>query len=299
MRQGNLYLQVWLRDQIRQGLASLQAQPEQYWDDFAALMVDHKLGAIARRIQKIKSLLSAQHNIGALMHEFADLHLFCQGFERLDQVPDTVRDELLKLGGMSHRKEEILARTGQIDYWLVVGVRQYAEEKLNVRRTWLLGEECGKFALILDFSWGNQGFVIDYVAGSAFKGEIVFYPGITPLRALVKHSELEARAFSTPPGVEGINNMSRDFSKQLAQNPWLRSYPYLLTDVVPFKHEEDLDFRLIDRNRNFISFSGAHEQASWKLFALGGLEPVDVFGEWDGYQLSVLSAFRDGRLIVL
>ena len=121
-------------------------------------MVDHKLGAIARRIQKIKLLLSSEHDVSNIIHEIAELYLFCRSFERIDQLSGPMRSELLQLGGKSYRKEAILKDAGQEDYWLILGVRKYAEEKLNVRRTWLLGEESRKFALILDFSWGNRDF---------------------------------------------------------------------------------------------------------------------------------------------
>ena len=299
MKQGNQYLRVWLSDQVRQGLASLQAQPEQYWEDFAALMVDHKLGGIARRIHKIKSYLSSQHNVSDIMDEFAEIYLFCRGFDRIHVHSDAIRSDLLQIGGVSFRKEEIIRNSGLEDYWLILGTRTHAEEKLQVRRTWLLGEESARFAMILDFSWGTRSWEVDYIPGSAFRGEIVFYPGALPLRGLVKHSKLEARGFKTPAGHHCIHELVEDHTIKLTKNPWLRSYPYLLTDVVPVKKENEEEFRLVDKNLDFIVFAGKNESAAWKVFALGGMGPVDVFGEWDGEQLLILSAFKNDRLVIL
>ena len=113
--------------------------------------------------------------------------------------------------------------------------------------------------------------MIQYLAGSAFKGVVSYYPGVLPLRALVKHSEMEARAFNTPPGLNRVRQMALDFSTRLTQNPWLKSHPYLLTEVIPVKQQEGSGFRLIDRDREYISFTGIKE--------LGGLEGFFLRGD--------------------
>lgn len=297
MQAGNRHLQIWLKDQLRQGLASLQAQPPQYWEEFASLMVDSKLGAIARRILRIKENLSAQRDFEVLIDEIAELYLFSSAFPKIDRLPDQMQQDLLQMGGANLRKEDVLAADGLSDYWLVVGVGEYLEEKLRVRRTWLLGEKTGRFALILDFAWGNRSFETNYKMGTAFDAEVVFYPGQVPLRGLIRNSKYEARPFNTPSGIQGFGELSENFSTLLAKNPWLKTYPYLLVDVIP--RPDGNGFELVDRNGMALELKTEGHLSAWKLVSLSGFDPVDVFGEWDGYGFRAYTVFVAGRLVVL
>ncbi len=299
MQDGNRHLHQWLCDQVRQGLASLQSQPTQYWDDFAALMVDFKMGAISRRIHRIKEQLKDEVNgLGKLADEIAELYLFSQGLRRIQELPAEFDLDLMQIGGMSLKKEEILSNAGKKDYWLVLGVREHNEDKLKVRRTWLLGESTGSFAMVLDFAWGFNTFEQTYRPGSAFMGEAIYYPGNVALRAVFRMAtNTKVRTYDTPAGVPNFRIVAERFSMIIAKNPWLHSFPFLINDVIPIF--ENNTFKLIDCNGMAIQFKGNDNMAGWKAIAVSGHCPIDVAGEWDGHQFHCLSIFNEGRLISL
>jgi hypothetical protein len=61
MMQGIQDLERWLKHVMETGLAEVREYPLSYWDDFAARMVDAKLGGIARKIRLIKDYLEADN----------------------------------------------------------------------------------------------------------------------------------------------------------------------------------------------------------------------------------------------
>ena len=195
MEAGVYDLERWLTDLMEQGLASIEKLPSKQWDDFAAKMVDAKLGGIARKIRLIKQLFQTDNWPEKVMKELAELFLFTQAFQRFDTLSAKIQKELLTIAGVSIKKEEVLQQAGIKDHWLIVGQRTYTEEKLQVRRTWLLGEKSQHYALLLDFAWGRQDFADKWTVGSAIVAEVVYYPGAYDQRALIKKFELSLEPF--------------------------------------------------------------------------------------------------------
>ena len=95
-----------------------------------------------------------------------------------------------------------------------------------------------------------------------------------------------------------IYNFGKALQQQaeaLAQNPFLSLLPWLLNDVVP-QHEHG-QWWLRDSQNQAIPFIVQGE--IWPLLALSGGNPVTVFGEWDGQQLSALSAWQGQEVLAL
>ncbi|MEO1714253.1 MAG: hypothetical protein AAFU60_13045, partial [Bacteroidota bacterium] len=76
MQSGAQELLIWLKDNLRNGMAAAATQPDSYWEQFAALMVDAKLGTIGRRIRQIPALLQTDDWAPDLLDLFGQLYLF-------------------------------------------------------------------------------------------------------------------------------------------------------------------------------------------------------------------------------
>ena len=86
-------LERWLTDLMEQGLASIEKLPSKQWDDFAAKMVDAKLGGIARKIRLIKQLFQTDNWPEKVMEALAELFLFAQSFQRFDSLSTKIQKE--------------------------------------------------------------------------------------------------------------------------------------------------------------------------------------------------------------
>lgn len=296
MKSGFIELEIWLQDIFRQGIATLDSVDWDYWADLSARMVDAKLGSVGRRIKAFAYLQQNDNWHEALLQELAELYLLAQGFKHIEQLPKDLQTEILSVAGVNLRKQDVLANTGIKDYWLVIGQTTGVEDNLNFRRTWLLGKEQQQFALLLDFTWGNNAFEEEWQVGQLFWGEVVYYPGSYPLRGIFRHFEVSEEIFDNFQGSVDFNAFQLQYAKMIAANPWISITPALLEDVIPI-YEEDT-FILIDIVGKKIAVDmKAH--SPWKLLAISGGHPICLFGEWKNQIFTPLSSLAGNRLIIL
>src|SRR5688572_926739 len=224
----------WLEDLIRQGLASAHTRPYGYWDEAAARLVDAQAPGAARLVRQLSWITASGPGWPErLLEAAARLHLLIAGHQRIGSVPESVADDLKTAVGWTLRQEEVLARDAVHDRWCVLGRRAEGEERLRFQRTWLWGEASGRVALLLEFAHGSQPFETSIPAGGWVEGDVVFYPGSAPLRAILREGFRAAEPSPRIPGHGTINGALDASSRALAANPWLEPYPLSLHGVVP------------------------------------------------------------------
>ncbi|HMQ46246.1 MAG TPA: hypothetical protein PKA00_02360 [Saprospiraceae bacterium] len=288
-------LELWLKDLVRQGLSVAYAQPNSFWDDFASKMVDAKLGSIARRIRSFPNMMQAPDWHGLLLEEIGALFLLVQSFKQIEQLEPDLQETILSLAGVNQKKETLLAQQKAIsDKWLVIGHTEGTEESLRYRRTWLMGIQSERMALILDYAWGQQAFEWNWRIGTSLIGDLVFYPDAYPLRALVKKIKLDyspiERLFSYP----SFESFLQAYAAALGCNPWVSSFPGLLEKVVI----------ILDNKRPFILDTAQNSlpldiapNVLWKLLAISQGGVLHVFGEWNGKAFLPLAALSRESVI--
>lgn len=309
-------LELWLRDLVRQGLATVEMQPYSFWDAIAARMWDAQASVVGNQLRSLASI----PNSGAgwqerLLTKLSRLYLLTQSFKRLESLPPgTVGDIRLAIG-WTQKKEDLLAGVGlgdlpietQRDRWLVLWQAVAEVEgrpNLRSQRTWLWGQQSDRAALILDFAYGNTVFDISLVPGTLLDAELAFYPSAYPIRALIKtkHQEginidgLEAYKTSTSdvdtPGA--IANFLQSYANALARNPWIEQFPTVLQAVIPIRHNNK--WIVIDTAGDLLPIAPRFDKG-WQLLALSGGQTLALFGEWDGDYLLPLNAWVEGQFV--
>jgi hypothetical protein len=169
----------------------------------------------------------------------------------------------------------------------VLGQRAIEDDPVRTLRTWLWGDQQRKPALLLDFAAGGRPLTRTLVVGTVLEGELVYFEGARPLRALPKNLTL-APSGPPPGGHPTFDDFLQEWAQVLAINPWMEEYPLLLDEVVPGR---SLDC-LVDRQGHAVPL----QARSWPLAAVSGGHPVTVFGEWDGHALRLLTIWKDAQL---
>jgi len=300
---GLVDLDLWLRDLICQGLATAQSQPYSFWDQPAARMVDAQAPALARRLREMASLPHGGTDWPSqLLAELGQLHLLIQGYQRQETLPVAVVDELRSQLGWTQKHEELLTTAKQPnsgietlhDTWSVLGMRTFEEEHLRVQRIWLQGSK-GRPALILSFAYGSNSIDVSLIPGTALTADLVFYPGLYPLRALVQDRS-EAKSLPAMDAGVTIAEAMTAYGHAIAQNPWLAEFPLLLQAVVPGLQDSELYLRDSEGHQLWVNPSFVKY---WELLALSGGHPVTLMGEWNGKTLLPLSLWTEDRFIAL
>ncbi len=285
MGDGLAELQTWMSDQVRQGLGRLPQQLGDF-DRLSQRMVDNQLPGVAARIQRWSQLLRKTNWASALLGEFGLLQLQIDGFSRREHLEPAVRDDLLAALGITQDKDDLQANRPAVeDTWTVLGLAYREEQRLWIRRVWLLGQQSGRLALILDFAHGNRHFEQAFIPGQSLNAQLVFYPGNSQ-RALLKASPHQIEL--PPPQFPSLDNALQQMAETLALNPWAAEMPFALKAGRLVQVQGD--WFVADELGRTLSLAIAADQA-WSLLAETGGQPVAWFGEWDHSALQPLSVW--------
>lgn len=293
MREGGAELGLWLVDQVRHGLASWPQQLSSHFTGIAARMVDAQAPGLATEILRLETLLrSGDGWMQRVLGQLGRLRLLTEGLQRFDTLPASLQADLRAWLGCPMDKEEVLAATLPItDHWNIVGQVFTERDRLWERRTWLLGRNLVKPALLLDFMHGQRNFPIPLVVGTRIQAGLAFYPTAWPQRALLLDPPTQAEPLREPfPALADFDAALADRAAALTANPWLLTTPFAIAGVTLVRRANG--WRLRDGSGAELPLT-MPEPEVWALLALSGGQPIRVFGEWTGNELRVLSSWTD------
>jgi hypothetical protein len=290
-------LDVWLADLIRNGLAGLETQPASYWESQAARLVDAQAPALASRVRRLAYLVGGDaHWPERLLDELGRIALLTHAFRRIDALSPLLQADVRNLLGWTLTQEEVAA-TGEAvsDDWVVVGQWTQDEERVRIQRSWLVGAHSSRRALVLQFATGPIAFAENLIPGTAFEGELVFWPSASPQRALIRSRAQAPRGWSSQlPGFETIEQFLVSAAEAVARQPWMDRTIATFRNVLPIQGKAGRVLR--DTEGKTLRLAPVDV---WPLFAVSGGTPVDVAAEWDGNVLLPLGAVVDGTYHVI
>nr|WP_280248503.1 DUF5691 domain-containing protein [Nocardia abscessus] len=290
-------LDVWLGDQVRTGLAQADRSYRAF-EAVAARMVDAQAPGLASALRRLPTAVATRTDWpDVVLREYARMHLLITAHRQLDAVPPALRASIRTHVGYPSPAEVVRAEAPVRDRWMVFGLRITEEERLYTRRAWLYGRESGRWALVVDHSFGSPGFPADVPAlGQLADAELHFYPGAAPLRALWGERHGAAEPFTTLPTEAGraatIAAALSGHATALGADPWLRSWPMLLARVVPTRTEQG--WYVTESDGTALPIRPGEQP--WTLLAVSGGHPVTVVGEWSPDGLAPISVFTAGEV---
>lgn len=287
-------LAAWLEDLMRAGLASLDKPPAKFWESQAARLVDNQLPGLAATVRELATLRHAHADWPSrLLARLGELHLLVRAFQNLLNISTDAQQEVLQQVGVNLKRDDLLATIPPVaDAWQVLGQLRWEEDRLTARRTWLRGRDTGRTALVLEFSFGGQPFATPLIPRGSYLGEVVFYPGLLPLRAAPVALKFDG---TVPPEVvpngQSISGLLHDYANALARQPWLREWPATLAQVqlTPLPDGSWLLHHATETDTLPLRF--ANENMPFELLAQSGGQPLTLFGEWDGCAFRPLSSW--------
>ncbi len=291
-------LELWMRDLVRQGLATAQSQPYSFWDGIAARMWDAQAPTVGEQLRQMAGIPNSGTGWPEkLLERLARLYLLVEGFKRLESLPPSTQGDIRLAIGWTQKKEELLSSGETLrDRWLVLwqGVEEVeGRQNLKSQRIWLWGRESGRAALILDFAYGRADFENTCVPGTCIDAELVFYPSGYPLRALIKTRHAAPETLDVLPGYETVGSAIAAYASAIAKNPWLDWFPMVLSAAVP---GNERGWVLRDPAGDLLPLAPYFNQG-WQLVAASGGHAIAVFGEWNSDYFLPRSAWANGQFI--
>ncbi|THF69311.1 SWIM zinc finger family protein [Deinococcus sp. Arct2-2] len=275
-------LELWLSDLVREGLLAARARPYGDWDRQAARLIDAQLPGAARQVRQIPELLHDETG-EALTAHLGRLWLLTQGWRQRDALSEGECADLLTALGAPLDRASVPPAAPQV--WQTLGSVQEEDGKLNVRRTWLLGQR-EEVALLLDFAPQGRGLPVPLPQGRPFTAEVAFAPSAYAQRAIVV-GDLEAAtpALALPGGT--LADMQRQYAAALALNPWLERIGVFVGPAYPHLDPP----QLCDAEGHAVPLSLNVAQADlWALLVRADTQLQTYFGEWDGQRFLPVGA---------
>jgi hypothetical protein len=291
-------LDLWMNDLVRNGIAGVEAHPPAYWETQAARLVDAQAPALASRVRRLAQLVGGDARWPVrLLDELGRIALLTHAFRRIDELPAPLQADVRQLIGWSLTQDEVAANGEAIkDEWIVAGQWSEDDERVRVQRTWFVGVRSSRTALFLQFAAGVAPFAENLIPGTAFEGELVYWPSAWPIRATIRERFAAPRAWSDRlPGFDRVEAFLDAVAAATARQPWFDRTVACLRAVTPV-HLGKAGRIVRDTEGRALPLAPLD---AWVLFALSGGAPVDLTAEWDGCHLVPLSAIVDGAFHVL
>jgi hypothetical protein len=298
-------LDLWLQDLIGQGLAEVPTKSYDFWDGMAARMVDAQAPGLARRLKAaagiahsdVRGALAGPNPnwVGTLLTELSKLHLLVRGYDRLAELPSGLRSEVRAQVGWTISQDELmdLAAKGEAETiegdWLVLGQTVTEEDGgLRAHRIWLWGQE--RFALILNFVYGQAPLDLSWKSGTVVTAKLIFYPSSATIRAIaITHGDSSEQLITGDPDLSQALN--RHHQAAIA-NPWLEIFPCFCMEVIPYRQNEN--WWIVDRAGITVPLN-IQERSGWQLAALSGGIPIALTGIWNSRSLQPLGVWVDNN----
>ncbi len=282
-------LRLFLEDLMRRGLTDPDVKSYAFWDRVAARMVDAQMQSIARRLRALGGVPFQKKAdwVSLLMDEVGRLYMLTEAYQRIESLPEALSHDIRAALGFNLKRDEVLEQgTGVSDRWQVLGIQLEQVEQLQERRTWLYGEATHRYALLLDFSHRSRPFDTYFPLGQSFVGELVYYPGAYPQRAIVKErkSSYSPVAYSEIQFEDTLEDILNRYANALAINPFLQYISAGLQQGWATRTD------LIDTKGMKLPLSRV-APSQWLNAVIGG-NWLPIFGEWDGmsFQIAALAA---------
>ena len=296
VRDGVAGCRVWLDDLVRRGLAAAQSDPAADWERAANRLVDAQAPGLASFIRRIPMMMASGPGWDTRTVDLLGrLYLLLRAAERLDELPADLAVDVRTALGWTQAREDALASTGVADRWTAVGQVIEEEERFRAVRTWLVGRDTGRRALILEFAAGSQPLDRSLVAGSSFDGELAFYPSRQPLRALLKS---RSETLPIDPSLAQVADATIEsgllkYAETLASNPWTFRWPVVLAGARPVL--DGSRWFLVDAHDHGLPLRPAFARSLqlWRLVSARAGSPMTVVVEWDGISALPISAFSE------
>jgi hypothetical protein len=225
-------LEQWVGDQLRLGLAGFIDDATARCRRIGARLVDGKAAALAGHVDELPPRLLALppgDRVRGAAVELSRLVLLARAFRAGPRDP-----EVRRAVAAAESREALLADAATpraTSAWEVLAEQvRTRRDGLVSQATWLLNLGAGpRFAMLLDFfpaSAGRRGSVL--TPGEQFAGELAFYPGRTPLRAVLVRRE--AAQIDGPPLAwpDAAGSLEDALTDPLLAAPWASEQPILL-----------------------------------------------------------------------
>jgi hypothetical protein len=276
-------LLLWIKDIVRNGIINLPEKSFAFWEQMAKRMVDAQAPGLAGMVRGLGQVGFFKDGWQTdFIDQLLTIYLVINAFKNKDYLSPTLQQDVRTSIGFTQNQEEVKAKQGITDTWLVLAKQSSEDDNLTVERHWLHGVETGQYALVLQFLFRGQGAEISLTPGMYIKAELVYYPSVAPMRAIIK-SQITTAPVSPQKGFAHWREITENEAQLHSAIPFSYARPYIIQCVTPVLYQDR--WWLVDKNNDLMQINQEFKNI-WKLLAISGGNPVDaaIIGKENVYE---------------
>lgn len=240
-------LNLWIEDQVRNGIAGISTDPYGWSEPIAKRMIDAKAPGLARWLRSLPALLAHDEWPRMIIEELGLMRLLIDAYRSIATLPAETSAAVRRHIGFTMSRAEVLATDPVSDTWQVLGYAETLEERYTTRRMWLSGRQTGLLVNVQSTAPSGASFDTRLTPGREFAGGVYFYPGgPSSFRVAIPDGDVP-----TVP-IQEIDIAGTLLSEALAGraramtvDPWLVRYPAVVT-ARPVQHGKPRRRYLVD-----------------------------------------------------
>lgn len=273
----------WIKDIIRNGILGMPEKGSIWFEGMARRMVDAQAPGLAGMIKNLGEINFYRDGWQSeFMDQLLRLYLVISGFKNIEALSPLLQQDIRTWIGFTQNQDELKEQPGITDTWLVLGKLVTEEDNITVERNWLYGITSNQYALVLQFLVRGQGAQLALTPGLFVQAELVFYPSVVPLRAIVKKQISTEKVQQ----YKGFMNWQQVVEAETAFNsalPFRSERPFIIEQVRPVFY--NMQWWLQDTNNDMMSIKSGFKSI-WKLLSLSGGDSLNmaVVGKENSYE---------------
>lgn len=263
----------WIKDIIRNGIINMPEKGAEWFGNMARRMVDAQAPGLAGMVKYLGEINFYREGWQSeFMDQLLRIYLVTTGFKNSEALPAALQQDIRNWIGFTQNQDELKEQTGITDTWLVLGKQTTEDDNLTVERNWLYGVSSNKYALVLQFLIRGQGGQLNLMPGVFVQAELVYYPSVVPLRAIVKR-QMNAEKTQQYKGFINWQQVAEAETAYSSALPFRSERPFIIEQVRPVIYNQQ--WWLQDSNNTLMSIKSGFKNI-WKLLSLSGGQALNV-----------------------
>ena len=266
-------LHLWIKDIVRNGILSMPDKGFAWFENMAKRTVDAQapgLAGLVRQLGETNFYADRWHTV--FMDRLLSLYLIIEGFKNSSDSNELLQQDIRSWIGFTQNQDELKEQPGISDDWLVLAKQTMEMDNITTERNWLYGAHSKQYALVLQFVVRGQGGQVILTPGMFVQAELVFYPAVSPLRAIIK-KQMTTNAVDQITGFENWQQVAITETMLSSAMPVRNERPFIIQRVKPVQYNNQ--WWLQDASNNMMQMKN-ETKTIWKLLSFSGGMAMDM-----------------------
>ena len=276
-------LNTWLKDIVRNGILSIPEKGPAFFENMSRRLIDAQAPGLAGMVRVLgETNFYTNEWPTRFMDQLLRIYMIAEGFKNSSSLDESLQQDLKTWIGFTQNQDELKEQAGTMDTWLVLGKQSSEVDAVTTEKFWLYGTKTNTYALLMQFIVRGQGVQYSFTPGMFVQAELVFFPSVSPLRALIKR-QFATDAVTQFDSFTGWQKVAEAESELNSRLPFRSERPFIVKKLKPVLY--DLQWWLQDEENKIMQVRNEYKNI-WKLLSLSGGKPMDmaVIGREDKFE---------------